>query len=286
MSYVFFPPRTENFFPPGPPYLAGMRGLGDYAADLAAYKTDLSKWRLESLKYASAIKAYDAKVKAIDAAYAAAVASYTQDKARWDSEYAAYLVAAKNWNAAFATYQKQNAARAQTIASSYGLNLTPAFYSAGACVTQAQHDAYARNCTTVKGIGQIRGLGSSDSDCGGKALPVCQFGPFPTVRPQPTPPQRAAYPAKPSPLRPEPVAPTAPAVTTPSSGGGGSWGTSSGGGGAAMTPTPDTTPAPETPTADDYKQSNVLMGGLLVAAMLGGGYLVYRTLKKPKAQAA
>ena len=47
-------------------------------------------------------------------------------------------------------------------------------------------------------------------------------------------------------------------------------------------PAPEETPIP----VEEPKQANVLMNGLILVAVLGGGYLVYRTLKKPKAQAA
>lgn len=291
MSYVFLPARTDNFFPPGPPYLAGLlglRGLGDYAADLAAYQADYNKWRLEKLEYTNATKLRETKIKRIDAAYNAALATYTADKASWDKEYAAYLVAAKSWNANFEAKKAANTARAQTIAQAHGLNLSQAFYSQGACVTQAEHDAAARNCTTVKGLGYA-GLGGSDTDCGIKKLPVCDFGPYPTIRPQPKAPSKPPYPAVPT-LRAQPVAPVEPPpkVVTKIT--------------KTLTPTPPS--APQTPssvpvvslpsdpgpnealTPEEPKHANVLMNGLIVVAILGGGYLVYRTLKKPKAQAA
>jgi len=63
---------------------------------------------------------------------------------------------------------------------------------------------------------------------------------------------------------------------TPSGGGGG--------GGGAMTPTP-TPETPVTAPGPDTKQASVLMNGLIIVAVLTGGYLVYRTLKKPKAAA-
>ncbi len=277
MSYVLFPARETNFFPPGPPYLAGLRGfgsLGDYAADLAAYNTAMTKWRLAKLNYDKAIKFNAAKIKVIDAAYDAALASYNADKAQWDHEYGAYVTAATSWEADFARYKAANATRAKTVESSYGLTLPQSFYDNGACVTQAQHDNYARLCVTVKGLG-MTGLGSSDPACGGKALPVCQFGPYPTLRAKPKAPTRAAYPANPVSPGPAPVAPTPPPATSTTP--------------IPVTP-PTTAPGPDqtlTPvTAEDSKHANVLMNGLVLVAVLGGGYLVWRTLKKPKAQAA
>ncbi len=284
MSYIFFPPRTENYFPPGMPYLAGLRGigLGDYAADLAAYKTAATKWRLAKIAYDRAVKTYAVRVKAIDDAYASAVSSYNADKAAWDTEYANYLAAAAAWNAAFAKYKQDNTDRSMKIAAGHGLNLTQAYYSAGACLTQAQHDDYARQCTTVKGLG-LRGLGASDPDCGMAGLPVCQFGPFPSVRAKPTPPTRAAYPAAPVSPGPEPVAPTPPPATPPK--------VSSGGGGWVNTKTPtpgvlspSNTPDPGSAT-DPAKNAGMIANGLILVALGVGGYLVYRTLKKPKAAA-
>lgn len=281
MSYVFFPPRVDNYYPPGPPYLAGLRGLGDYAADLAAYKVDYDKWRIERLQYTNAVKTRDTLIKKIDDTYNAALAAYVADKAAWDKEYAAYLVAAKSWNANFEAKKKANTERAMVIAQAHGLNLSQAFYSQGACLSQAEHDAAARNCTTVKGLGRAFGLSGSDVDCGLKKLPVCDFGPYPTVRAQPKAPSKPAYPAVPM-LRAEPVAPVAPppAVVTKTT--------------KTLTQTPSSVPVtvPTQPvpnealTPEESKHSNVLMNGLIVVAVLGGGYLVWRTLKKPKAQAA
>ena len=288
MSYVFLPPRTDNFFPPGPPYLAGLRGLrglGDYAGDLAAYQADLAKWKTESIGYQRALRVRDTQIKTIDANYNAALASYVADKAAWDKEYAAYLVAAKSWNANFEAKKAANTARAQTIAQAHGLNLSTGFYTSGACVTQAEHDAAARNCTTVKGLGYA-GLGGSDIDCGVKKLPICDFGPFPSVRSQPKAPSKPTYPAAVPPLRPAPVAPVEPPPPTRVV--------------KTLTPTPS---APQTPssvpvvslpsdpgpnealTPEDSKQASMFRNGLILVAIATGGYLVYRTLKKPKAQA-
>lgn len=279
MSYVFFPPRTENYFPPGIPYLAGVGSLGDYAADLAAYKTAYDKWRLAKTSYTRSLSIYEAQVKAIDDAYASALAAYNQALSKYNQDYAAFLVAANNWNAAFSAYRKANTEKSMTIAKAHGMTLSAAYYNSGACVTQAQHDAYARNCSTVKGLG-MRGLGSSDPDCGGAKLPVCQFGPFPTAPSKPTPPVRGAYPKAPVDPGPAPIEPKAPpaVTTTPSSGGGSS----------PVTPpsTPAITPVTDdssVPVTADSKQANVLMNGLVIVAVLGGGYLVYRTLRKPKA---
>lgn len=294
MSYVFFPPRTDNYFPPGPPYLAGFGGLGDYAADLAAYKTAYDKWRLAKASYTRNLTIYQAKVKSIDDTYAAALAAYNKALAQYEQDYAAFVVATNNFNAAFAQYRKANEAKSMAIAKAHGMTLSAAYYNSGACVSQAQHDAYARNCSTVKGLGYLRGLGSSDPDCGGAKLPVCQFGKPPVAPTKPTPPVRAAYPSAPidpgpAPIEPKapPAAPPAPppvaVVTPPSSGGGGSPTTV-----PVVTPvtTPTVTPVTDdsvVPVTSDSKQANVLMNGLVIVAVLGGGYLVWRTLKKPKA---
>lgn len=303
MAYVFFPPRVDNFFPAGPPYLSGMGlhglalaglghvGLGDYAADLAAYqkalyayRLDKLKWNREKLIYESAKSSAVAQGSAQAASYGIAMDGYTRDKAAWDKEYTAYLAAMDTYNTQYAGIKQANTARALTISKSYGLSLPQSFFDGGACLSQSQHDAYARTCVTVKGL-LGTGLGSQDPDCGYKALPVCNYPTRPTVRAKPSPPAAPTYPKTPT-LRAEPVAPTAPTApavvprTTPT-----------------LTPvvrnppTPTSTPVivttPEPTSVPDavepVHQANMVRNGLLLVAVLGGGYLVYRTLKKPKA---
>ena len=70
MAYTYLPPR-QQFFPSGPPYLAGMRGLGDWASDNAAYQAylaDLAKWTKEKTAYDAALAAWKQHVLALDVA--------------------------------------------------------------------------------------------------------------------------------------------------------------------------------------------------------------------------
>jgi len=276
MSYVFFPPRTQNFFPGGPPYLSG---LGDYASDMRAYKDwqiDHKKWSIEKAKYDAALTAWKKKFYDMAVAYAKAITVYKKNKKAWDSEAAAYAIAINGWSRVFAEKKQANAVKSNEIAVTFGLKFTQSYYDNGACVSQADHDYFVKNCTVVKGLGAVTSYGDA---CGMRRLPICDFADKPWLRAQPTPPAAPVYPTKPT-LRAEPEEPakpvaviTTPVVTTPSS-----------------TPSVPSPSLPETPvpeeTIEQPKQSNVLMGGLIVAAVLGGGYLVYRTLKKPKAQAA
>ena len=289
--YVYFPPRTQNFFPAGSPYLSG---LGDYASDLAAYKTALQKyevankvWHNDKKKYDTAMASYLQQVKTIDALYAGAVKKYNKDKAAWDSDKASYDVAMNAWGRAFSEARAANTTKAKQIAQTFKLNLPQSFFDAGACISASDKSYWQKNCTVVKGLGIV----SYGDACGMLRLPVCNFADKPTLRAPPAYPRSPVYPAKPT-LRAQPtppVAPTAPpsvpvVVTTP-------------------TPVVVTTPIPTSPSVpgpslpntppeettipeEEPKHSNVLMGGLIVVAVLGGGYLVYRTLKKPKAQAA
>lgn len=295
MAYVYYPPRTTNYFPSGAPYLSGLHGfgLGDYAADLAAYKKALQEyeianeiWYADKKKYDAAMATYTQQVKTRDALYAGALKKYKADKAAWDSEAATYAVAMNAWGRAFSEAKAANTTKAKQIATTFKLNLPQSFFDAGACISAADKAYWQKNCTVVKGLGVV----SYGDACGMLRLPVCNFADKPTLRQQPTPPRAPVYPTKPT-LRAAPVMPTAPAappatppstpvvVTTP-----------------VLIPTPSPSvpgpslpiPTPEETTIPDEepKQANVLMGGLIVVAVLGGGYLVYRTLKKPKAQAA
>lgn len=283
MSYVFLPPRIDNYFPPGMPYLAGLRGLGDYDADLKqwrldqlSYQQNLARWQVEKANYDKAMVDYNRAMSSISGSYASAKAQYDAAKAQWDADYNTYAAAMAAWNSQAAAIRAQNRAKSEQVAKSYGISLPSSFLNGDACITQAQKDAYMKACRsgTVKGL---VGLGSSSSDCAWAALPVCSFPAKPTLRAAPQPPAKPTFPAKPT-LRAQPSPPTTPKPTPP-----------------AVTTTPTTTPdgggspitTDLTPTThDDGKQANLVMGGLIVAAVLGGGYLVYRTLKKPKAQAA
>lgn len=287
MSYVYYPPRTTNFFPSGPPYLSGLLGLGDYEADLAAYqiayakyKTDLARWYGEKTTYTAARTAWDSKIKKISLDYTKKLIAYAKDKKAWDSEAQTYAVALNAWGRGFSEAKAANTEKAKQIATTFKLSLPQSFFDFGACISADDKAYWQKNCTVVKGLGIV----SYGDACGMMRLPVCAFGDKPTLRQQPTPPADPVYPKKPT-LRAQPIAPTAPTapvpvVTTP-----------------VLIPTPSSpsvpspslpTPTPEETTIpeEEPKRANVLMGGLIVVAVLGGGYLVWRTLKKPKAQAA
>lgn len=290
MSYIFLPPRTQNYFPPDFPYLAGLRGLGDYAADLAVYKkqyaayqADYSAWSAEKKQYDAAIAAWGAAVASAQAKYKTKIAAYKKDIAAWNIEYGAYQLAIDAWTRTFAGYKQANTTRSMTIAQSYNLSLPQSYYDNGACLTQSQHDAVPK-CSTVKGLGYA-GMGSNDPNCGMAKLPVCQFGPQPSLRAQPKEPAAPSVPAKPS-LRAQPAEPIPPAAPPPSAS---TPVTPGSGGGSQPAPGPDPslTPSPTGPDSAPINQSGgMIRNGLLLVAVLGGGYLVYRTLKKPKAQAA
>jgi len=287
MSYEFFPPRTQNYFPPGMPYLAGMRGLGDYNADLKQYRLDvlaynrkLKIYNTAKASFDSDMAAYNSAVSSIAASYATAQGEYQRDLAAWNKEFDTYTAALASWKATCKQIVNDNAARASGIAHSYGLTLPQSFAAAGYCLSQAQKDAYAKNCVTVKGLGYLRGLGSSDPDCGWKAMPLCSFPAPPTIRSKPSAPAAPSYPTKPTlPAQPvAPVAPTPPASTPITSGGGNMTP-------APGTPSPASVPSPEPATDPDAKNAGMMRNGLILVALGVGGYLVYRTLKKPKAAA-
>ncbi len=297
MAYTFLPVRT-NYFPPSPPYLAGLSGLGlwgvglgDYAAEKAAYDKAYSQWKTNHLLwenerhyYEVNLARYNTAVAAATAAYSKALTAYKFSKAAWDAEYAEYLKKIDIYNAQYAGIKRDNTTKSLSIARSSGITLPQSYWDRGACLTQAEHDNYVRTCSTVKGL-MGTGLGSADPNCAYKLLPVCAFPAKPTIRAQPQPPTGVVLPTMPKPLRAEPKPPTPPATqpvttTTTSSGGGG------GGGGSPVTTLDPNVPTVPEETPQDDSRRGMIMNGLILVAVLGGGYLVYRTLKKPKAQAA
>lgn len=286
MSYVYWPPRLDNYAPPGMPYLAGVHGLGDYAADLAAYQRAMVDYDALKKRYDADAAAYSTTVSSINASYASSQAAYQRDKAAWATEYANFQAALAAWNSAVSQIKSSNAQRALVIAQGHGIP-TPFpswFVNQGYCLTQAQADAYSKQCITVKGLGFL-GLGNSNSDCGWKKMPICAFPAKPTIRGRPIAPRAPSYPAAPK----APVVPVSPgAGPTPSDGGG--WSTTKTPGPGKLSPStvpvPDPATVPE-PSADAPNASGGMMrNGLLIVAIGVGGYLVYKTLRKPKAQAA
>jgi len=285
--YVYFPPRTSNYAPRGMPYLAGLGLITGGSVTKLTYQADHDKWLLEQAAYIKALAAWKAKVLSLKTKYNAAVATYNKQLTAWNADYQQYLSDMDTYNTQYAGIKRDNTARSQAIAKSYGITLPQSYFDKGACLTQAQHDSYARDCTTVKGI---MGLGSLDPDCGYAKLPICAYPTQPSIRPAPTAPAAPAYPAAPT-LRAEPQPPTTktspgytkvppPATVVPPT-----IAPSSGGGGAAA-PTPATPDAIVPAEPEQPKQAGMLMNGLIIVAVLGGSYLVYRTLRKPKAQAA
>jgi len=288
MSYTFLPPRT-SFFPSGPPYLAG---LGDWSSDNAAYQAylaDLDKWNKEKAAYDYATVRWAEVTSAMDKDYARALSFYAYNKSQYDQRYAAYLKSLDTYNTQYAGIKRSNTEQSIARTKGYGITLPQGYFDAGACITQAQQTAYARGCQTVKGLGRL-GLGSSDSDCAMSKLPICAYPPKPTFTLKaPVPPPPLVYPAKPT-LRAPPTLvanPGSPPVTTttPTTPGGGRIYTQLPKQIPNTTSAPDPGPGPDL-VPEEPKQAGMLMNGLILVAVLGGGYLVYRTLKKPKAQAA
>lgn len=284
--YAYFPPRLSNYAPAGMPYLAGL-GLVASSVNKLTYQQDHDNWLVEQAAYVKAMLAWKAKVLALKTKYNAAVATYKKKLAAWNADYQTYLSDMDTYNTQYAGIKRDNTTLSLAIAKAYNLPLSRAYYDGGACITQEEHDFHARGCSA----GGVRGLGAttSNAECGYAKLPICNFPTQPSIRPQPTAPAAPTYPAQPT-LRAEPQPPTTkappgyakvpppavvapPAATPPSSGGGG-----------APAPSPDVTPdavAPE--QAPPPKQAGMLVNGLLVVAVLAGGYLVYRTVRKPKA---
>lgn len=240
-------------------------GFGDAASDaaMAAYQTQLAAWQQQKAAYDQAYAAFAAASAGQQASYSQAQSAYQRDLTAWQQESSAR---------ALAVTQQQQIVRANKVAQDLankaaqaaGVVLPPGY---GGCVTAAQHAAWASVCnavsTTVKGLGQD----PTGPSCALALLPMCVTAPpLPApLRPQPVPPKP---PAALTPPTPPPPAPTPPAstVTTP--------------GGALVPTTPSTVTAP-TPT----KSGGALRNGLILIALGGAGYAIYRTLKKPRAAA-
>lgn len=287
MAYTFLPPRTVNYAPPGMPYLSGFGALGDYASDYAAWQSAHAAWKIKQQNFPAALAAYNASVKTIKADYEKRLAAYNVSYSNWQAEVGAYNANLSSWAQAYQKAYIANKIASDAVNTKYGLKLPSSYYQAGACITAAQQASYRRNCTTVRGLGTLGlSLSGSEMDCHMAKLPICNLPAKPTPpRAQPTKPAPPSYPLAPV-LPPEPQPPQKPPVLTtppvvtvipPSSGGGG------GGGNPVVTTTPNT-PIVEEP--QDDPQRGMIMNGLILVAVGVGGYLVYRTLKKPKAQAA
>jgi hypothetical protein len=278
MSYVYFPPRVSNFFPGGTPYLAGLGlGLGYVPSAAAQYEIDFKLWSKDKKKYDDAMLVYNAKVKSINDAYGSAIMVYYKEKAAWDEAKQTYEAAMNGWSRAFASIKAANTTASQKIAKDYGISLAQSYYDGGACLSKQQHEDSKARCQTVKGLG----LGSLDPECGYKWLPICDFANKPTLASPPIAPSYAPYPRKPK-LRAQPKAPPVVLVKTPvpvpvpvT--------TPPGPTVEVTVPVPVATPVPDAAEPERAKQAGMVTNGLILIAVLGGGYLIYRTLKKPKA---
>lgn len=263
----------------------GFSGLGDAAYDsaLQAYNADHAQWVLDKQAYDRAYTAWQAQSANALAAYNQALAAYNANLANWQMEQAAYT-------GQLAAYQNQ----ARTNAMTYGMSqnsvlaqypsiVIPAGYAG--CVTQAQHDAWAKTCSQIQSVKGLGGPTPTGPACGLALLPVCAapLSAPPPLRPRPVPPPLPNPSLSPAPVRPEPLPPAPPAspLPLPASNQPGSPPPS------VLTPSytvPDSLPVPPpstTPTTTSAS-AGLLSNGLLLVILAGGGYALYRTFKKPK----
>jgi hypothetical protein len=286
-NYAYLPPRL-SYFPPDPPYLGGLRGLGSYATDVAAYERDHAAWLQEKANYERAMAAFVASIGAQTQAYQQALATYNAAKSAWDRDAAAYNGALLSYNAQVSAQRAANIQKANEIAKAHGITLQQWVYDQGGCLTPAQQANYRAHCQSVRGLGAGE-LFTASTNCAYAKLPICNFPTRPTLRSPPSPPVKPSGTTTPPSLRPEPKPPVAPPTMTtvprpgatpiPVSTTPPKWPT------AAPDPGSSTTPLTPTEEAEDLKNKNLVMSGLLIVALVGGSYLIYRTVKKPKAAA-
>lgn len=271
---------------------SGFRGLGDaaYDAAMAQYQSDHSVWQRQANDYAIAQSNYQTAMSSLHQDYINALSAYQADLAKWTAEKAAYTAAynaASNQNR---TTQMTLGMQQNSVLQQYPSIVIPQGYAG--CVSQAQHDAWAATCSAMT---SVRGLGAAvptGPECGLAQLPVCPFVvPMPApLRPQPAPPPAPRPLTPPTPPGPEPQPPAAPPPSAlgpppqqiPAS-------NPSPGPSVTQNPYSDTTPllAPSpTATAAPTASAGLLSNGLLLVALAGGSYLLYRSLKKPKPKAA
>lgn len=263
----------------------GYSGLDDNAS--AAYASDHARWVTEKAAYDKALSAWSSAYTQLSLAHARATLAYQADLAKWKTETAAYQSALRSYDDQARMTAMTSAISQNSILAKYPSIVLPPDYPG--CVTQAQHAAWDKTCTALT---SIRGLSGAPTgpECGLALLPVCQppkAVPTPP-RASPKPPAPPSYPLKPPALRPEPQAPaptpvqtaiptyTPPPIPSPS---------------VPKTPAqiPTYTPIPATPgpastvPAASTKSGGLLSNGLLLVVLAGGGYALYRTLRKPKA---
>lgn len=274
------PTYAAGYIPAGYSGFLGLGlGLGDaaYDAALAAYQVAHETWQRQMLDYQNTQGNYQLSLNA----YNQSLAAYQADLARWTAEVAAYNAAYNAIANQGRTAQMAAAAQQASAIALYPGVVIPAGYAG--CVSQAQHNAWQSQCDAIS---SVRGLGADPTGpaCGLALLPVCAPAPLlpAAVRPRPQPPAPFSVPAPVSP-GPEPQPPTPPPpsalgpppqqIPPPS---------------VTQDPYSDTTPllTPSPTPAATTASAGILSNGLLLVALAGGGYLLYRSLKKPKASAA
>lgn len=279
MSYSFV--RKIN------PAFAGFGAFGalDYNAQYAAWQVDYAKWKKEEAAYKTAKSVWAGLVTNLKAQYVAKVTDYQNDLKRWNAEAVIYTAAMNSRAASIAATTAARKMQSGIIAKQWSLKL-PADYTG--CVLQFWHDQWVAQCTESKRT-TIMGLGATPTGwghpCGTALLPICTPPPpMPYLRPKPVAPPVLVLPPEPT-LRAEPKPPIKPATPPPPP--------------AVVNQPPPApppppsvvidTPPPSTPPTvveEPIKQANMIKGGLLAIVVVGGGYLLYRTFKKPKAKAA
>jgi hypothetical protein len=272
---------------------SGFRGLGDAAYDsaLLAYQAAHATWQGQMTAYQNAYATWSASNATQQQNYQNALTAYQADLAQWNNEVAAYNAAHAAYLNQAQTNQANYAAAQQNATSQYPGIVFPAGYPH--CVTQTESLSWQQQCAALQ---SVRGLGALSAPklivptgpaCGLALLPVCApvIAAPKAVRPQPQPPAPVAVRNGPVPPGPEPQPPAPPAAlgpppqapTTP-------------GPSVTQNPYSDTTPllapSPTAIPAATTATGGLLSNGLLLVVLAGGGYLVYRSMKKPKPKAA
>lgn len=247
--------------------------MSKYNADYAKYEKDLKQWKIEKKAHDKLVEKYKADVAKIDKEFAAASQAAAAAIVQWQNKQDAYVAALQKWSADRSAERKANAAATQKVAKAYGLDVPSNF---GNCLSPTDHEKFANMCriASVKGLGGV--WANQQAACGMAELPICKTPPPEPKSPglnKPSMPVKKAYPTAPVALRSEPKPPVKPAITKPI---------------GPPTPPPSLPPAREEPVvvpADEEAagQKNLVMVGLLAVVVLGGGYAVYRTFRKPKA---
>lgn len=257
----------------------------DYQKAYSSYLKDHKAWQNEAAQYDMALVQYDDGQRRLvawqqaNSAYQAALQDYQTRMAAWNATSGGCAQNQATYQAALDVYLRardylnaQYATQAQQVMSRYpGQTLPPGF----TCVPQSTNIAYRAACdaqlTAVQGIGGIVA-----DPCVLYQLPVCQgLPPHPgsrpacNVGPQPVAPSAPGpAPAVPTQLPPmlraEPQPPGVPSGVTPMS--------------------PETTDQPLVDEGGDKptNKAGMAVGGILLLLLLGGGYAVYKSVKKKR----